>query len=119
MGRRYEWGHNPIQDTLLQMIGIGVDISDKQFKEELNRIFELILENLLMNPKDLVYLDFKIKKTDMYFKVTGNNIVSALWLSGILPKNPQAVFDSNQCHANGKTYTFNKRKKILTSIEAK
>jgi hypothetical protein len=119
MGSKYEWGQNPIQDTLLQMIGIGVDVSDKQFKNELNRIFELILENLLMNPKDLVYLDFKIKKTDMYFKVTGNNIVSALWLSGILPKNPQAVLDNNKCHSGGRTYTFDKRKKILTSTITK
>jgi hypothetical protein len=113
MGSEYVWGQNPMRDTLLQMIAIGVDVSDKQFKEELNTIFTLILENFLKNREDLVYLDFKIKKTDMHYQIIGNNIISALWLSGVLPKNPQAVLLSNQCHINDTIYSFDKRRKIL------
>lgn len=115
MGNNYTWGLNPVRDTLLQMIAIGVDISDRQFKSELNTIFSLIIENHLKNREDLVYLDFKVKKTDMHFKVIGNNIVSALWLSGMMPRNPTAVYEKNECHIGGKTYTFDKKKKILIS----
>lgn len=113
MGSEYVWGFNPMQDTLLQMIAIGVDISDKQFKKELNTIFTIILENLLKNQEDLVYLDFKIKNSDMHYQIIGNNIISALWLSGILPKNPTAVFESNECHIGDFKYTYDKRKKVL------
>jgi hypothetical protein len=113
MGSEYVWGQNPMQDSMLQMIALGVDVSDKQFKEELNTIFSLILENFLKNREDLVYLDFKIKKTDTHYQIIGNNIVSALWLSGILPKNPQEVFECNQCYIGNSVYTFDKRKKIL------
>jgi len=115
MGNNYTWGLNPVRDTLLQMIAIGVDISDRQFKSELNTIFSLIIENHLKNREDLVYLDFKVKKTDMHFKVIGNNIVSALWLSGMMPRNPTAVYEKNEYHIGGKTYTFDKKKKILIS----
>ena len=120
MGSDYVWGQNPIQDTLLQMIMIGVDISDEQFKNELNTIFSLIIEIHLKNREDLVYLDFKVKKLGVGgFKLIGNNIVSAMWLSGMMPRNPQAVMDANECHIGGKTYTFDKRKKVLISAITK
>lgn len=115
MASSYMWGQNPVRDTLLQMMAIGVDISDSKFKAELNRIIYHILYNILRNGEDLIYLDFKIKKVDMYYKVIGNNIISALWLSGMIPKNPQAVMDANECHIGDKVYTFDKRKKILIS----
>jgi hypothetical protein len=113
MGSNYAWGVSPIRDTLLQMIGIGVDISDKKFKRELNEIIRIIVDNYVRDKEDLVYLDFKIKKSEEYYQVIGNNIVSALWLSGIIPKNPQAVMDANKCHIADKIYTFDKKKKIL------
>jgi len=113
MGSEYLWGRNPMQDTLLQMIALGVNVADKQFKEELNTIFTIILENVVTDKEDLVYLDFKIKKTNMHFQLIGNNIISALWLSGILPKNPTAVYENNICHIADTVYTFDKRKKIL------
>ena len=115
MASSYMWGQNPVRDTLLQMMAIGVDISDNKFKDELNRIIYHILYNILRNEEDLIYLDFKIKKVDMYYKVIGNNIISALWLSGMIPKNSQAVMDANECHIGGNVYTFDKRKKILIS----
>ena len=115
MGNKYMWGHNLVRDSLLQMIEIGVDISEKQYKREINQIFAYILENQLENQEDLVYLDFKIKKAGMHYKLIGNNIVSALWLSGIMPNNPTAVFDKNECHVGKITYTFNKKKKSLIS----
>jgi hypothetical protein len=115
MGSEYVWGQNPIQDTLLQMITLGVDIADDQFKKELNTIFTLIIENHVNDKEDLVYLDFKIKKLGIGgFKLIGNNIVSALWLSGMIPKNPTAVMDANECHIGGMVYTFDKKKKVLT-----
>lgn len=120
MGSDYVWGENAIQDTLLQMIMIGVDISDVQFKNELNTIFSLIIEIHLKNREDLVYLDFKVKKLGVDgFKLIGNNILSAMWLSGIMPKNPQAVMDANEYRMDGKTYTFDKKKKVLISAITK
>jgi hypothetical protein len=119
MGSEYVWGKKPVQDTLLQMIAMGIDISDVQFKEELDHIFTLIIEIHLKNQEDLVYLDFKIKKTDMHYKLIGNNIVSALWLSGIIPKNPTAIMDANECHVGNAIYTFDKKKKVLIRTTAK
>lgn len=113
MASSYMWGQNPVRDTLLQMMAIGVDISDKKFNDELNRIIYHILNNILRNGEDLIYLDFKIKKTDMHYKVIGNNIISALWLSGMIPKNPQAVMDANECHIGDNVYTFDKKNKVL------
>ena len=115
MGSEYKWNQNPVQDTLLQMVAIGVDISDKQFKRELNEIISLTIRNYILNEEDLVYLDFKIKKSETYFKVMGNNIISALWLSGILPKNPTDVMEANECYYNGRKYTFDTKKKNLTN----
>jgi hypothetical protein len=116
MATDYTWNYNPIQDVLLQMIGMGIDISDKEFKEELNHIFSQIIGNNLKNREDLVYLDFKVKKTEMHFKVVGNNIISALWLSGMMPKNPTAVMNTNECHIGDITYKFNKKRKLLISV---
>lgn len=115
MENEYVWGLNPIKDTLLQMILYDVDISDKQFKKELNTIITIILENFQIAHEDLVYLDFKIIKNDMHYQIIGNNIITALWLSDILPENPQAVYDSNECCIGGKLYTFDKKRKILSS----
>lgn len=113
MGSSYVWGQNSVRDTLLQMVSLGVDISDVQFKRELNEIITIIIENHLRDKEDLIYLDFKIKKSGIHYKVIGNNIVSALWLSGILPRNPEAVMDANECHIGGRIYTFDKKKKVL------
>jgi hypothetical protein len=119
MANSYAWGLNPVRDALLQMIFIGMDISDRRFKAELYQIFSYIIENHLKNREDLVYLDFKIKKTDMHYKIIGNNIVSALWLSGVVLKNPTAVMNANECHIGDKIFTFDKRKRVLISTLAK
>jgi len=113
MGSDYVWGQNSIRDVLLQMITIGLNIADKSFKEELHGIFSQLLEIHLNNKEDLIYLDFIIKKEEEYYKIIGNNIVSALWLSGIIPKDSEAVMKYNECHVNDKIYTFNKKRKKL------
>jgi hypothetical protein len=113
MGSEYVWKQNPIRDALLQMIMIDVDVSDQKNKKQLSEIFAYIIEYNLKNPEDLVYLDFKIKKTEQHFKVIGNNIVSALWLSGISPNNPTAVFDRNELNLGKVKYTFDKKNKVL------
>ena len=119
MGSEYKWSENPVRDSLLQMIILGVDISDKEFLRELYEIISLSVENYVVNKEDLVYLNFKINKSEEHFKLIGNNIITALWFCGILPKNPTHVMEANECHYNGKIYTFDKKTKTLKSTVKK
>lgn len=113
MATEYEWGKNIIQDTLVKMMYDGIDVSDIKFRQDLYFIFGSIIEDKLKNHEDLTYMDFTIKQKGILTKVIGNNIVSALWLSGIIPDNPTAVHEENRCYVGNRKYTFNKKNKTL------
>jgi len=60
------------------------------------------------------FLDFQIKGKDGYYKVVGNNIVSALWLLGIFPPNPRQVIKTNEFVLENIKYRFNPKTKKIT-----
>ena len=87
MGRTYQWRVNPFQDYLFTSIYQGVDISDKEYEVDVYVAVATILEYLTKDKNDSQLLDFEIKKKNEYFRVVAKNAVSALWLSGIFPKD--------------------------------
>ena len=108
---------NPFQDFLLQSLMFDVDISDTTLKSDINAGFVYILQNCLENANDVVYLDFEILNENNHFKVVGKNAVSALWLSGIFPKDVDAVLRDNILISGKKSYIFNPQTNELTIIE--
>jgi hypothetical protein len=114
MGRTYSWNKNPFRDYLLSMVLMGIDISDKQFKEEISTYFIYILENILINENDALYLDFEIINVGNHFKLSGNNAVTALWLSGIIPTNTEDAMKNNTFIVRNRKYIFNEQTKELT-----
>ena len=114
MGKIYKWNTNPFQDYLFRSILIGVDIGDKEFEADIYVAFVTILEYFLGNNKDSDHLDFEIRKKSGYFKVVAKNAITALWLSGIFPRNPKQVLNSNECVVENIKYRFNNKTKKLT-----
>ena len=117
MGKEYRLGYNPFRDYLMRSLHYGVDISDKKMKEPISNTFQYFLENILNDPKDAVHLDFDIKGDDEWYSVKGLNLVSALWLSGIFPKNISLLMKDNEYELDGILYKFNKRTKKLKFTE--
>ena len=114
MGKIYKWGVNPFRDFLLNSIMFDVDISEKGAKQDINSAFTYILTNLLNNEKDVLHLDFEIKNKGDYFRVLGNNSVSALWLSGIIPIDTDSALKNNTFTVKDRKYIYNSKKKTLT-----
>ena len=114
MANNYLWRVNPFQDFLFQLLLSNLDISDKIYKNDINAGFINILNYFYPeNENDLIYLDFEINKRDEFYNVVGKNLISSLWLSGIIPDNPVSVNISNEYILNDIKYTFNKKKKCL------
>jgi hypothetical protein len=114
MGKIYNWEVNPFRDYLLTMVMMDIDISDKKIKNEINTYFTFILENLLMNGNDAVHLDFEIINIGNHFKVSGNNSVSAMWLSGLIPNDTESALKNNTFIVKNKRYVFDVQTKELT-----
>ena len=114
MGRTYKWGTNPFQDYLFKSILLGGDIADKKYEADIYVGFVTILDYLLQNSDDSAHLDFEIKKKDSYFKVVAKNSLSALWLSGIFPKDHKKVLETNELVLNNIKYKYNPKTKKLT-----
>jgi len=114
MGSNYVWGINPFQDFMFQSLLYNIDVSDKNIKNDIHNTFINILQNYLKNINDIVYLDFKIIKNNEYYKLIGNNMISALWLSFVIPDNVESVLKTNKYQIDNIEYNYDKRKKILT-----
>lgn len=114
MGRSYEFGYNPFRDFLLISLEYDLDISDKKLKKEIHESFRYILENVLNNPEEVIYLDFEITNNDKYFKLVGKNAITALWLSGIIPSDADNILKSNTFIISDRKYVYNTKKKELT-----
>ena len=115
MGKIYSWDENPFQDFLLILMINGADISNKNLEVDIYVRFLTILEYFLKNEKYNEFLDFEIKKNDICFKVIPKNILTAFWLSGIIPQNfSENILNSNKFRINNKEYRFNKKTKRLT-----
>jgi len=119
MGSLYKWNCNPLQDFLLKSIIYNRNISAAELQSEAYAAFTYFLQNVLENQNDAVYLDFKIIDKNNYFKVVGENAISAIWLSGIFPQNSESILKNNMFIIGSRKYTYNKKKKILTYTEIK
>lgn len=113
MANEYNWGINPFENALLDIIIKGGNIGSKNNKDTIVDIFKYILSLYLKNIKDMVYLDFEIINNRGYYKVIGNNFITALWLSGIIPENTTSVIESNEYAYDGYHYSFDYIKKEL------
>ena len=114
MGRIYQSNINPFQDFLFMSMLHGVDLAKKEFEEDIYVGFVQILEYIVQDKNDTQHLDFEIKGKDGYYKIVANNAVSALWLSGIFPKNTKMVINSNEYVIEDLKYKYNPKTKKLT-----
>ena len=105
MASLYSFGYNPFEDYLIQSLMHNVDISNE--KLEIHNTFTYILENILDNTRDLIYLDFEIIKTNEYYKILGKNTISAIWLSGIFPLNVAQTIEENEINISDKIFQYN------------
>lgn len=109
MGTAYKYGTNPFRDYLVMSLVHGIDVSEKRFKSEISETFSYILQNVLNDPEDVLYLDFKIQKKKGYYKVFGKNAISSIWLSGILPTDIETVLNDNRFIIGDKEYCYDKK----------
>jgi len=114
MGRTYDWGVNPFQDYLFTLMLNDVDIGDVEYENDFYGAFIRMLNYLLRNENDSQHLDFEIRKKDGYFKVVAKNAITAFWLSGIFPRDPEVVMKTNEYVIDNIKYKYNKKTKKLT-----
>jgi len=114
MGKTYEWNLNPFRDFLFMSMMYGTDLADKEFEVDIFVGFSTILDYFVLEKDSREFLDFQIKGKDGYYKVVGNNIVSALWLLGIFPPNPRQVIKTNEFVLENIKYRFNPKTKKIT-----
>lgn len=117
MGNRYVVGYNPFQDFLMHLMIYGVDLSNKKIKNDIHTAFSSILQNILDNPNDVVYLDFDIVGDENYIKIVGENSLSALWLSGIFPQNVDFILKNKSFKIGNRLYKYNKKVLTYTIID--
>ena len=116
MANKYEWDKNPISDFFLQNLINDIDISKKKNFDDIRENLSSFIEYFLEEENDIVYLDFSIKKDKFGgFNIVANNIVTALWFSGIIPRDTNDVLNKNKFEFDNKKYTFNKKTKVLTT----
>ena len=114
MASKYKWNENPINDFFLQNIMNDVDISKKKNYDNIHDGLTAFLEYFLEEENDIVYLDFSIKRDKFgSFNVVANNIVTALWFTGVIPRDTNDVLKKNKFVFDDVEYTFNKRSKLL------
>lgn len=116
MASEYKFGSNPFQDFLMESLMYDVDISDKEFIKEISSSLRLILENMLENPKEALYLEFDIKKDNEHYRIIGKNSVSALWLSGIIVDDAELIKNNSNFKLGNKLYTYDKNSHKLSYI---
>lgn len=91
---------------------------DYQFSnvEELHLyVAEILKIYYSVNEMDLNYLNFSIKygKNKNDIRLIGNNFISALWLSGIIPKNIKECVNNNKYGDDLNMYFYDEEKKEL------
>ena len=119
MGRTYQWKINPFRDFLFASILYGDDIASKETEADIYVGIATILEYITKDKKDSDLLDFEIKKKNNYFRVVAKNPVTALWLSGIFPKDPKKVMETNEFIIDDIKYKYSLKTKRLTYRQIK
>lgn len=113
MGSDYKWDINPFQDFLFMSIMNDINVSGKEFETEIYTAFSTILEYYVPNKFENQHLNFEVRNKKGSFKVIAQNIITALWLSGIFPENPKKVMDDNEYVIENMKYKFNLKTKKL------
>ena len=121
MGDNYKWGDNPVQDFLFQLLLLGNDLTHSELEDGITENIAMILTYMGIKPGEITqYLEYKIKKDKgIHFRVMPNNIVSAMWFTGIVPENSETVFLNNSAVYKGNKFKFNKKTKRLTWAKLK
>lgn len=119
MGSLHRWNYNPFHDFLLRSLMFDSNISGAELQSEIHAAFIYFLQNILDNENDVVHLDFKITSKDNYFKIVGKNAITAVWLSGMFPKNSDLILRNNTFVIGKRKYTYNEKTCKLTHIEIK
>lgn len=114
MGKIYKWDTNPFQDYLFRIILYGADISDKKYEAEIYTSFIAVIDYLTGDRNNSQHLDFEIRKKGVYFKVVAKNAITAFWLSGIFPRDPAIVLETNEYVIDNIKYKYNRKTKKLT-----
>jgi len=117
MGSDYYWDANPLNDYFLNLILVDIDVTDKELKAGIELECVKILKNYLINPQDVVFLDFQIKKSLNGITVLGNNMLTSLWFSGIVPEDTKNALTSNMLVIDSMKIKYSKKTKKLTFIE--
>ena len=113
MGSKYRTSENPFSDVLIQSMVNNIDLTEKQYYNDIFNAFIIILESILDNPEDVVYLDFEFKGDKNNVKVVANNLISALWLSGIFPYDVSSLINKSTFNTEHKIYRYNRKTKKL------
>ena len=113
MARTYKAGENVFQDFLFTSLMHGGEIGKKELQQDIYVSFANVLDHVNGNRIDSQHLDFEIREKNGYFKVIGNNIISALWLSAIFPENPNKVLADNEYVVGHYRFTYKKKKRKL------
>lgn len=119
MASNYEWGINPFRDFLMSSLEYDVDISDKEIETDVYIGFTTILKYFNYDEKYEKFLDYEIRKDDICFRLVPQNALTALWVSGIMPKNPDDILNNNKFEIGNREYKFNRKTKRLTFKELK
>ena len=114
MASDYIWNINPFQDYILASITQGIDVTDKEIESDIFVVFSSMLAYMVGESSGIELLDFEIKKRKDKITVTGKNVLSALWLSGIYPENPRRVMNTNEYKIKNIKYKFNTKTNKLT-----
>lgn len=116
MANKHIYGWNIITDFLVTLIIEGVDIINPNLKSVIEKEFGNFLQMYLINPKDVVFLDFEIveKNGDSPIIILGNNILSSLWLMGIIPYDSLKTLRENKFEMDNIGYFYNKKTRKLT-----
>jgi hypothetical protein len=83
MGCKYIEGENPFKDVVVKSLLLEVTNKEK-ISDDFYDVFEFILKNTLENEKNVVLLDYEIKKKDNRVMILANNAITSFWLSGFI-----------------------------------
>lgn len=114
MAENYDWGINPLKDFIFQLLMYDSDISKEKYKIEIKNTILYLLEEIGVEEKDLNYLDYDIKRHYNKYKIIPENIVCALWFSGLFPTDCYKTNKENKLIFKNKKYIFNEKTKRLT-----
>jgi hypothetical protein len=111
MACKYIEGENPFKDVIVKSLLLEVTNKEK-ISEDFYDVFEFILENTLENQKNVVLLDYEIKKKDNQVILLANNAITSFWLSGFILDDVKLADDVLEY--DNYWYKYDSKKRCLT-----